>query len=263
MTAPSTASLMGSMEIEVRPVSCRDCGTEFRVRALLMGGRPVLGTSVLCQACADEEAPAPTLASHFGLDAVGSALHEAGAPVHKLGHMTLGLWDESHDRPVAEARRFVALVASGPRGGAGRGLYLHGDPGNGKSSLAVACMRELVDAGVLPHQMMFVVTRALLRRLGGGYGDAASERLISRAKGVRLLVLDELGKEPPTENSISQLSEILDYRAGGTIVTSNLSLAELGERYSDREGMESLISRLSEYRTLAFNGPDRRGRGTR
>lgn len=236
---------------------CPRCGADVRWQVMWHPQRGAIppGTPV-CDGCQGEGAP--TAPRRYD-DAELQELHEAGVHVPDHSRMDFDAWDASHDPHLRHAQQLVRAVASGS-GRESPDLYLWGSTGNGKTSLAVACIRELVRRGIPGQRMWFVRSRAFLRQLGASYSKGGAGELMGRAKGAALLVLDEFGKEPPTQHSVDLLAEIIDERRGATILTSNHSLDDLVTRYSHVDGMEHLLSRLGprRFRELGFTGPDRR-----
>lgn len=240
---------------ERRVGRCPGCGREVRWHAMRLPGLgTILDAPPLCEACAEPDAPP---ARPFPLE----DLSLAGVDVEEWGEMSLEGWDPSHDPHLERARRFVGELGRGVRG---KSLYLHGTNGNGKTSLAVAVVRELIETHDVPGaRIRFVRARQFLRELGDAYRTGTADQVVRRARRVALLVLDEIGKEPPTEHSAGLLAEVIEGRRGSTVLTSNHSLDELAMRYSHVDGMEHLISRLGprEFDHLEFTGPDRRFEG--
>jgi DNA replication protein DnaC len=118
----------------------------------------------------------------------------------------------------------------------GRGLYLCGDVGTGKTHLAVAVMNELMRKQV-PALFVTVPGRDL-------------DEWMETVKTADLLVLDDLGAEKPTAWVQERIFVIVNHRyreALPTIFTSNIGpkdlAAQLGERTASRivamtEGIE-------------------------
>ena len=130
-------------------------------------------------------------------------------------------------------------------------LTLGGKPGTGKTiaaaSALLSCVEELrTDNG---RKCQRWTRRGLYMRaselsrlpLFGKENLAAWERLRER----KLLIIDDLGAETPSEWWLSAFGDLVDARMRGerkTILTTNLSGQELRERYGDR-----VIRRLVEY----------------
>lgn len=118
----------------------------------------------------------------------------------------------------------------------GRGLYLCGDVGTGKTHLAVAVMNELMRKQV---PALFVTVPELLDNLRGAYmvpGRDLDEWMES-VKNADLLVLDDLGAEKPTAWVQERIFVIVNHRyreALPTIFTSNIGPKELGAKLGER-----------------------------
>jgi DNA replication protein DnaC len=153
-------------------------------------------------------------------------------------------------------------------------LVLSGGAGTGKTHLAVAILRELAKAGQLCREYineniyhitredrgLFVSVPELLAKIRATYSDSNSdeETLIDTYASVKYLVLDDLGAEKTTEWSITTLYLIIDRRYREmlpTIVTTNLSLDEIGQSLSRR-----IASRLASGKVITIKAPDYRAK---
>lgn len=147
---------------------------------------------------------------------------------------------------------------------ADRGLLLMGPCGVGKTHLAVAALRGLMEKGV---PCLFYECGALLREIQDTYNPAseASEAgLLSAVCEAEVLVLDELGAAKPTEWARDTLAQVVGRRYNErrlTIFTTNYADAPAGacsETLEDRIGVR-LRSRLYEMcRGVAVDGEDYR-----
>lgn len=139
----------------------------------------------------------------------------------------------------------------------GRGAYLHGPCGTGKTYAAACAVRLAVED--MTSAKLVSVAR-LLDDIRRDYGERDGFAMWA-AENVRLLVLDDLGAERPTEWAVERLCELVDYRTmrgKPTIVTSNYSLGEMRNRFGDVQGMR-LASRIGgACEILEMGGPDRR-----
>lgn len=146
--------------------------------------------------------------------------------------------------------QYAKAVGSGPC----KTLLLHGGSGLGKTYLLRCVGREAQARGVEP---LFVTAYDLLMALKAAFFSRAGEGAEAYFD-APLLLVDDLGMEPLMENiTVEQLYHLLNTRlARGlyTAFTTNLSLTELKNRYTER-----FTSRLLDTRaalSLAFLGQD-------
>ena len=139
----------------------------------------------------------------------------------------------------------------------GRGTYLWGLPGRGKTYAAAAAVRMAVMAG---WDARLVTAKALLDAVKAEW-DGGEKGTIHRAERYRLLALDDLGVERPTEWAMETITGLIDARVASglpTIVTSNFSLGELRDRWGGMPGMR-IASRLGgACERIQMGGGDRR-----
>jgi DNA replication protein DnaC len=142
----------------------------------------------------------------------------------------------------------------------GEGLFFTGGTGTGKSHLAAAIANNLL------QELTPVVFADITRLLGGlkaaitGKSSVSEQHLIDRLCQVDLLVIDDLGKEKPSEWVEEKLYTIVnaryeDYKP--IIITSNFSLDGIEARL-EKNG-KAIASRLVEVcRGVKLDGPDYR-----
>ena len=119
-----------------------------------------------------------------------------------------------------------------------RGLLLQGPPGVGKTHLAAAALKKLIERGFGGR---FFDYQTLLQRIRDGYNAAAgtSDREAYRtALDAEILVLDDLGAHRATDWVYDTVTAIITHRYNenlATIVTTNLAMPEAGDvqRYKD------------------------------
>lgn len=224
---------------------CATCRGHRLLRPALPLGHPDFGTLLPCPACPPEVGAARVQAR---LDRIWRAV-----PEH-FRALTL----DSFPGPA----EIVARLRGWLDGPAERWLYLHGDVGRGKSGLAVALLRALVERGA---SGLFVVVPDLLERIRRTYrtrdaAEASEADVMASLYDVEVLVLDDLGAERTTDWVQERLFLVVGHRHDAhrrTILTSNLDLAELGERLHKRTA--SRIDELSE--VIHMQGPNLRRRG--
>lgn len=142
------------------------------------------------------------------------------------------------------------------------GVVLRGATGRGKTTAACA----MLSAHLRNKLGRFTTMNDLLHRVRGAYSSGENaEEVFGIYCGTSLLVLDDLGKENVSADSITRLFELLDARINNkrpTIVTTQFQNNELLKRYrgkvDDREMIAAVLSRLALFRTIEFQGVDRR-----
>jgi len=134
-------------------------------------------------------------------------------------------------------------------------LLLIGATGLGKTHICCAIAREVAYAG---YSVLYTGAQAMFadfstERFRNGYGQ--NEDITSKYFDTELLIIDDLGTEATNQFSVSCLYEVVNTRLVNgmpVIVNTNLSGAELRERYADR-----ITSRfLGEYMVFPFAGSD-------
>ncbi len=134
-------------------------------------------------------------------------------------------------------------------------LLLTGGTGLGKTHLSTAIARRIIERGfdVLYDSAPNIFADFEYDRFKSGYRDedAHSDKFFD----CELLIIDDLGAETSTQFTNAALYNLLNTRLNhgvATIVSTNLTQAELLSRYGDR-----ITSRLlGEYRILQFRGLD-------
>lgn len=137
----------------------------------------------------------------------------------------------------------------------GTGLLLIGGVGCGKTHLATAVINKAIDLLEIPDNdaehaatgldsgygysgIDFIGTIALLDQLRSAYdGKKNPDQIMGIYQKAKLLVLDDLGAEKPTEWALDRLFSLIDYRYNEclpTIITTNADIKELGNRPGGR-----------------------------
>jgi DNA replication protein DnaC len=140
-------------------------------------------------------------------------------------------------------------------------LYLFGDTGRGKSRLAASLLNEAAEHGI-PGAFIRVPWLILLqlRAIDDARWRADANDLMERALKTTNVVLDDMaGGEKGSDHSRGLLVTVLDRRFDRqlrTIITSNLSLQQLSEFYSDNRISSRIAGACGE--TIELGGIDGR-----
>ena len=138
------------------------------------------------------------------------------------------------------------------------GLLLTGGPGAGKTYLAAAIFITVVKSR--KASVKFRRASQLFQDIRDSYGqdDVSEEGILDDYIKPSFLVLDDLGAGSLSDHERRYTLEVIDRRLNEerpTIITTNLTLAEISDRMDER-----IASRLSGYKLLEFKGEDLRGK---
>lgn len=199
-----------------------------------------------------------------------SRLRLAGAQIPKrYEHCSLDnftAYNESLERAVAKARRVAETFPAAPRG-----LFFEGQPGVGKTHLAVAVLKHVITAS--GARGVFYDTRDLLRVIRSTYDPTTQTtelEVLGPVMRADLLVLDDLGAEKTSEWVHETMNLIVNTRYNErrlTIFTSNYPdipddtdpnalLFRIGARMRSRlhEMCDFIEMDGADYRELPANG---------
>lgn len=142
-----------------------------------------------------------------------------------------------------EVKRFVEAIDE--RLDEGQGLWLMGDVGTGKTSLAMLVSKAAAEAG---RSVAIYSLPRLLARIRRTYDADAGEQsyleYFERLTEVDLLHIDDLGAEKRSDWVLEQLYAIINERyetQRSVVITTNLDQIQLGEQIGERT-----VSRLAE-----------------
>jgi len=155
---------------------------------------------------------------------------------------------------IRAVRRYVNAITTNLD--AGHGLWIQGDVGTGKTTLAMLVSKAALDAG--RSVAIYSLPRLLNLLRESMDSDKGMLDFMDRLTAVELLHLDDLGAEHQTDWVLEQLYSIVNarYEAERSIVaTTNLMPDELSERLGERT-----VSRLVEIcgDLIPLFGEDRR-----
>lgn len=227
--------------------TCPYCGRTLKERRVNM-----CGTSMFCgfEECGcDGEANARKTEEEHARKAKEERLRKA--------RILAGVPKRYADAEHPMATEYAEKVASG------RGMYLVGPVGTGKTYTASAICRELQAIGKGFRMLTGV---QLLERYRACFdGESTESSVTANLCGVPVLVIDDLGKETPTDWAVERLFRVIDERYNNerpVIVTTQFERPALIKRLSrggDSENAVALVSRLCEMcGTVRTEGADRR-----
>ena len=135
-------------------------------------------------------------------------------------------------------------------------LFFYGTVGCGKSFLSCCVAKELIEAG---HSVIYFSAIGLFEFLSRYSFDHKNKENLYNAfedlYNCDLVIIDDLGTEITNSFVTSELFSCLNerhIRKRSTIISTNLSLGELRDRYSDR-----IFSRItSNYEVCKLSGQD-------
>ena len=232
---------------------------EERGEILTKGGYPKDFTEVKyeCEKCADS--------GFIGIDmclCMKAAIAEARLEDSELGRLAktqnFESFDLSYYRPGTERedtrKNFDTLrdYAENFNSKTENSFILVGDTGLGKTHLSTAVGVTVIRRGynVIYKTVQSVIDDYQQVQFRGGDSD-----IISKYYDCDLLIVDDLGAEMATQFTVSCIYNLINTRMNKrrpTIFSTNLTSAELRERYADR-----ITSRLfGEYKPLMFRGTD-------
>jgi DNA replication protein DnaC len=195
-------------------------------------------------------------------------LADAKVPT-RYRHCTLDTfltYNESLETAIAKTRRLIQAFPV-----LDRGLFFEGPPGVGKTHLAVAALKQIIEAAAI--RGLFYDTRDLLRLIRSTYDPSIRTTELQILRPVMtadLLVLDDLGAEKTSEWVEETMNLIVNTRYSErrlTLFTSNYQdipddtepnslLSRIGFRMRSRlhEMCEFVTMDGADYRELPVNG---------
>lgn len=140
----------------------------------------------------------------------------------------------------------------------GENVLLIGDPGTGKSGIAIGLLREACLNG---YRGCFYNAQTLLDELYTSLADRSTTKLLTRLSHLQPMVIDELGYLTLKPEQINAFFRLMDqrYNRVSTIITSNLDTSEWYELFQKKPLVDALLDRLQHHCiTIRIKGPSLR-----
>ncbi len=132
-------------------------------------------------------------------------------------------------------------------------IIMMGKTGLGKTHLSLSIAKEVINGG---FGVVYAPAQKLVSNLEREhFSFSGSDSVMKKYTLCDLLIIDDLGAEFPSQFTTAAIGNLINerlYENRPTIISTNLSVKELTERYSERTASRI----LGEYKRLLFVGED-------
>ena len=169
--------------------------------------------------------------------------------------------DVNYRHPRGLDRALFARLMTGRWVNEHQNILICGPTGVGKTFLACALANQACRQN---HSVLYVRLTRLLPALAIGRGDGSYAKLLTKLANTDVLVIDDWGLAPLTDESRRDLLEIFDDRHGtrSSIITSQLAVKHWHDSIGDPTLADAILDRLvHQAHTLDLDGESLRKRG--